>query len=83
MEINLVAEGAKFMVFGMSVVFMFLVLLVGVLNIQGKVLTKYFPPKPKPVPVTGGPKPARLEGERLKKVVAAAIMEYKKEKKAK
>ena len=83
MEMNLVAEGAKFMVFGMSVVFMFLVLLVLVLNIQGALLTKYFPQKPQPVPSGGGKKPAQLDGEKLKAVVAAAIMEYKKEKKAK
>jgi oxaloacetate decarboxylase gamma subunit len=45
MEVNLIAESLKFLVLGMSTVFMFLVLLVLVLNIQAKIIMKYFPHK--------------------------------------
>jgi oxaloacetate decarboxylase gamma subunit len=46
MEVNLVTEGLKFMIIGMSVVFGFLTMLVFVLKIQAKVLNTLFPPKP-------------------------------------
>lgn len=45
MEVNLIGESLKFLVLGMSTVFMFLVLLVFVLNIQAKIMMKFFPPK--------------------------------------
>ncbi len=45
MEIDLIGEALKFLVLGMSTVFMFLVLLVVVLNLQAKLVTKYFPAK--------------------------------------
>lgn len=46
MELNLVTEGLKFMVLGMSTVFLFLVIMVGVLQVQSAIIMKYFPPKP-------------------------------------
>lgn len=46
MELNLVTEGLKFMVLGMSTVFLFLVVMVGVLHVQSAIIMKYFPPKP-------------------------------------
>jgi len=45
MEVNLVVEALKFLVLGMSTVFMFLILMVIVLNIQAKIIMKYFPQK--------------------------------------
>lgn len=45
MEINLVAEGLKFMVLGMITVFLFLILMVIVLHFQAKILNKFFPQK--------------------------------------
>lgn len=43
MELNLVVEGLKFMVLGMVTVFLFLILMVIVLNFQSKLLNKLFP----------------------------------------
>jgi len=43
MEVNLVAEGLKFMVLGMTTVFLFLLLLIVVLKIQAKLIQKFFP----------------------------------------
>lgn len=45
MEINLIAEACKFLILGMSTVFMFLILLVFVTHWQGKLILKYFPIK--------------------------------------
>ncbi len=45
MEINLIAESVKFLILGMSTVFMFLVLMVFVLELQSKIIMKFFPPK--------------------------------------
>lgn len=45
MEINLVVEASRFMVLGMVAVFLFLILLVIILNIQAKIINKFFPPK--------------------------------------
>ncbi len=43
MEVNLVSEGLKFMVLGMTTVFLFLLLLIAVLKIQAKLVQKFFP----------------------------------------
>ena len=45
MEVNLVTEGLKFMVLGMTTVFLFLLLLIWVLKLQAKLVQKYFPQK--------------------------------------
>ncbi|MDD3343892.1 MAG: OadG family protein [Sulfurospirillaceae bacterium] len=44
MEIDLITESLKFLVFGMSTVFSFLVLLVLILKVQGKIMSQYFSP---------------------------------------
>ncbi len=45
MGANLVIEGLKFMVLGMTTVFLFLLLMILVLNIISKIVKKYFPHK--------------------------------------
>ncbi|NPA66929.1 MAG: pyruvate carboxylase [Epsilonproteobacteria bacterium] len=76
METNLVLEGVKFMILGMGTVFVFLGMMIAVMNVMSKIIHKYFPePIPSATPtVTTGT-------EDKKKVVAAimaAIMEDKK-----
>ncbi len=44
-HVNLVMEGLKFMVLGMTTVYLFLLLMVFVLNIVSKIVKKYFPSK--------------------------------------
>jgi len=80
MEVNLVVEGLKFMVLGMSIVFLFLVLLIFAMNVMSKIIHRYFP-EPQPVPAE--PKPAAAAGnDTLKKVaaIAAAIHHQNKRK---
>jgi oxaloacetate decarboxylase gamma subunit len=73
MEINLVAEGLKFMVLGMGVVFLFLVLLVQIMKWQAAIVARYFPPKTPPKPVYT---PADDESARVAAIIAA-VSEYR------
>ncbi len=70
-EVNLITESLKFMVLGMSVVFAFLTILVVVVNIQAKLIAKYFPEKTPEVP---------LSSDESKHVAAiiAAVTEFRK-----
>ncbi len=74
MEVNLVVEGLKFMVLGMTIVFLFLILLIGAMNVLSKIVHRYFP-EPQ-APAAGTPAPA---ADKLKKVaaIAAAIHHHK------
>ena len=75
MESSLVAEGFKFMVLGMGIVFVFLIVMIAVINVMSKIIHRFFPePDPTQAPVV-------VDGSEKKKVVAAivaAIMEDKK-----
>ncbi|MCF6245697.1 MAG: OadG family protein [Sulfurovum sp.] len=73
-EVNLVAESLKFMVLGMTVVFTFLVILVVVVNIQAKLIAKFFPEKTPVVPV---PSNQSDESQRVAAVIAA-VTEFRK-----
>jgi oxaloacetate decarboxylase gamma subunit len=69
MEVSLVGEAFKFMVLGMSVVLLFLVVLISLVQVQAKLIAKYFPaeePKKASSPVTSsGP------NKDMKKITAA------------
>ncbi len=78
MEINLIAETLKFLVLGMSTVFMFLVLMVLVLNLQSKIITKFFPHKEE----VSIPKRSIAQKGNLAVIaaIAASLQSYKKSK---
>ena len=42
-EVNMVAEAVKFMILGMGIVFVFLTIMVFALQLQAKLIAKYFP----------------------------------------
>ena len=46
MEMNLVVEGVKFMIIGMTVVFVFLIMMVFAISLQAKFVARFFPEKP-------------------------------------
>jgi oxaloacetate decarboxylase gamma subunit len=76
MEINLVTEGLKFMVLGMTVVLLFLVILVQVMKLQAKVINKYFPVKaPEAAPAAS--KDATQDGQHVAAIIAA-VTEFRK-----
>ncbi len=79
-EVNNVMEALKFMVLGMGVVFLFLFILVKVVELQASLIAKYFPENtPKtPAPPVGN---ATDEDEnRRVAAVIAAITEFRKNK---
>lgn len=70
MEVNLVAEGLKFMVLGMTIVFLFLILLIVAMNVLAKVVQRYFPEPQQPQ--SGAAKGVDDRAAKLKKVAAIA-----------
>lgn len=79
MEVHLVAESIKFMILGMTVVFVFLSTLVLLMRLQAKLINKYFPEKEPPATP---PRPkTSSDDERLRTAaIIAAIAEYSKNK---
>ncbi len=80
MEVNLVAEGLKFMVLGMGVVFVFLALLVQMMKLQQVIITKYFPDKQTPATIYIPQDDA--EKARVAAIIAA-VTEFRKNKQSK
>ncbi|NOX15346.1 MAG: OadG family protein [Epsilonproteobacteria bacterium] len=83
MGANLVIEGLKFMVLGMTTVFLFLMLMIFVLNIISKVVKKYFPPKKlKPILARRGraTTPKTSDDNAVVAAIVASIQEFKKQK---
>ena len=75
MEVNLVEEGLKFMVLGMSVVFAFLVFLVFVLKLQAKIVMKFFPQAAPACEVS--PKASAGGDNQVVAAIMAAIKKYR------
>ncbi len=74
-ELNLVFEGLKFMVLGMGTVFLFLVILIFAINIQAKVIARYFPEVKKlvmPTPVIQKNTNAKIAA------ITAAVLHHRK-----
>ncbi len=65
METNLIAEGFKFMALGMGTVFLFLIILIVLMNAMSAILHKYFP-EPQP-----GVTPDVASKQDNKKIIAA------------
>lgn len=72
-EVNLVVEGVKFMFLGMGTVLVFLIILIGAMMAQAKIITKYFP-EPQIVPAT--PKAAPKNNNKIA-AISAAITHHK------
>ncbi len=84
MEVNLVTEGLKFMVLGMTTVFLFLLLLIWVLKLQAKLVQKYFPQKSATVGAAGAAKVAaastsgKNDDAEVIAAITAAITDFRK-----
>ncbi len=77
MEVSLVGEALKFMVLGMTIVFLFLILLVQVMKVQAKLIGKYFPEKEAVVAKSKSP---AVDDSAKTAAIIAAITEFKKNK---
>ena len=76
-DVNMLGESVKFMILGMGVVFLFLIILVQVVKVQGKLIAKYFPdeePTVASATSTDGDESARVAA------VIAAVTEFRKNK---
>jgi len=75
METNLVFEGLKFMGLGMGTVFLFLVLMIAMMNVMSHLIHKYFP---EPVAAPSAPKASPEQKNNNNKIaaIAAAIMHH-------
>ncbi len=73
-EANLLLESLKFMVLGMSVVFLFLIVLVIVVNVQAKVIAKFFPEEAPAAPTTAG----KADEAHHVAAIIAAVTEFRK-----
>jgi len=81
MEVNLVTEGLKFMVLGMTTVFLFLLLLIVVLKIQAKLVQKYFPEKTSTASkaaVADGLASGKKDDSEVIAAITAAITDFRK-----
>jgi len=79
MEVNYVIEALKFMALGMGVVFLFLFILVKVVELQAKLIAKYFPENTPKAPASPVGNSAEDENRRVAAVIAA-ITEFRKNK---
>ena len=67
METNLILEGFKFMGLGMGTVFVFLIIMIGAMNLMSLIIHRFFP---EPEPQAAAPV-AKKENQDHKKIVAA------------
>ena len=78
-EVNNVAEALKFMVLGMGVVFLFLLILVKVVELQAKLIAKYFPENTPKTPATPAGNSANEEQRKVAAIIAA-VTEFRNKK---
>lgn len=75
-DVNLILESVKFMVLGMTVVFTFLVILIIVVNVQAKLIAKFFPEEAPATPVTTD----KSDETHHVAAIIAAVTEFRKNK---
>ena len=73
-DVNLILESVKFMALGMTVVFAFLFILVIVVNIQAKVIAKFFPEEAPAAPNTAG----KTDEAHHVAAIISAVTEFRK-----
>jgi len=80
MEVSLITEGLKFMLLGMTTVFLFLLLLIVVLKIQAKLVQKYFPEKVSTAskPTVGAAASGNKDDSEVIAAITAAITDFRK-----
>lgn len=74
METNLILEGFKFMGLGMGTVFVFLIILIGAMNLMSFIVHKFFPePEPKVAP----PATPKQDNKKIVAAITAAIKHHR------
>ena len=78
-EVNYVVEALKFMALGMGVVFMFLFILVKVVELQAKLIEKYLPEDTSQTPTALVGNVTEDENRRVAAIIAA-VAEFRNKK---
>ena len=78
-EVNYVVEALKFMVLGMGVVFLFLFILVKVVELQAALIAKYFPENTSKTPAASVGNTTEDENRRVAAIIAA-VTEFRNKK---
>ena len=78
-NVNNIVEALKFMVLGMGVVFLFLFVLVKVVELQAKLIAKYFPENTPKTPATPVGTTSDDEQRRVAAIIAA-VTEFRNKK---
>lgn len=79
MEANLLMEGVKFMFLGMGTVFVFLIVMIVMMNLQAKIIHRFFPePNEGAVPVPSAKQTQQSKNNKVAAIVAAIIEDKKK-----
>jgi len=78
-EVNYVVEALKFMVLGMGVVFLFLFILVKVVELQAAIIAKYFPENTPKIPAPLAGNTVEDENRRVAAIIAA-VTEFRNKK---
>ena len=78
-EVNYVVEALKFMALGMGVVFLFLFILVKVVELQAAIIAKYFPENTPKTPAPQAGNTAEDENRRVAAIIAA-VTEFRNNK---
>lgn len=78
MEQSLLQQGLDITLFGMGIVFTFLLLLVICTSIMSRVMTRFFPePEPVATPTSGASAADPASDSHLRKVIEAAIRQHR------
>lgn len=81
MEMSLIEEGLKFLVLGMTTVYLFLYLMVLVLKLESKIVKKYFPSsvqKPQKATIPSRSNKVSDNEDEVVAAITAAIIEHRK-----
>lgn len=76
MEANLALEGFKFMALGMGTVFIFLIILIIVMNVMSKIIHTFFP-EPQSKASTSVVEP-QTDKKKVVAAISAAVMHHRK-----
>ena len=74
METNLIMEGFKFMALGMGTVFMFLIVLIFMMNMMSKIVHEFFP---EPQVDVNPPVAAKQDNKNVIAAITAAIIHHR------
>ena len=77
METNLITEGLKFMVLGMGTVFVFLTIMIIVVNIMSYVVNRFFPEPQASSDTATGTNTDKNDKKKVVAAITAAIMHHR------